>query len=112
MKNINTQNKNYVYLDGSQPLVFEHSLIIQTTNKLIIIDFEKYTIISRNGTILQFYSYVKYSIIRNQNNLCSVLRYDGFIVVPFEFHTIFICYDYINVKKYENLKFEIYSNLD
>lgn len=112
MKDMDTQNRNYVYLDGSQPLVFEHSLIIQTTNKLVIIDFDNDTIISRNGTILQVYNYGRYFVIKDNNNLCGVIRYDGFIVVPFEFYAIFLCYDSINVKKDENSKFEIYGNLE
>lgn len=105
---MDTQNKNYVYLGGSQPLAFDHSLIVQTTNKLIIINFDDDTI----GNILQVHNYGKYFVIRDKNNLCGVIRYDGLIVVPFEFYTVFLCYDTINVKKNENSKFKIYDNLD
>ncbi len=111
MKNIDIQNKNYVYLDGSEPLAFQHSLIIQTNNKLTIINFNDDTIISKKGTVEQVYAYGNYFVIKDNYNLSGVIRYDGLIVVPFEFFAIFLCNGIINVKKYENSDFELYGEL-
>lgn len=104
-------NKNYVYLDGSQPLAIYHSLILQTDKKLIIFNLHDETIFSKSGTVEQVYSYGNYFVMRDIYNLSGVLRYDGLVVVPFEFYAIFLCDGIINVKKDENSDFEQYGEL-
>ncbi len=111
MQDFNNRIENYVYLDGHQPLTFEHSLIVQNSNKLVIFNFDDGTIISRNGRIQQVYNYGQYFVISDTNNLTGVIRHDGLIVVPFKFYAIIILNGIISVKKDKNSDFEKYSEL-
>lgn len=110
MKNNETPKKNYVYLDNYQPLVFEHSLIVQTHDKLVIVNTDNGSIISKNGIVNQVY-HNKYFVMRDTNNLYGVISFDGVVQVPFKFFNIMIWDNIIKVQKHENSDYEQYCTI-
>lgn len=104
------RGKCNVYLDNNRHFNVENSLIIQTPDIITFVNINDGAIISKKGSINQVY-YYKYFVICDTNGLYGVIRYDGTVVVPFEFYNIIIWDDVIKVQKYENSDYEKYSTI-
>lgn len=113
MENNEIRKEGIVYLDDSRTTTFKHSLVIQTTNQLTIINFDNDTILTKNGKIVGTYYYYNFFIVcDNNNNLKGVIRRDGLIVVPFNFYDIRIePNDMVSVKRTRIDSFEEYCKL-
>lgn len=104
------QKQCYVYLDNELPLNVDHSLIFQTPNRIIFVNIDNGSSIIKNGSVWQVYNY-KYFVIRDTNNKYGVIRYDGVVIVPFEFFKILIWDDIIKVQKDKKLDLEPYCKV-
>ncbi|MCI8362779.1 MAG: hypothetical protein HFJ41_06655 [Clostridia bacterium] len=104
------KGKCVLYLDDLQPLYVENSLIIQTPDRITFVNINDGTIISKKGSINQVYEY-KYFVIHDTNDLYGVIRYDGVVIVPFEFFRILIGDNIIEVQKDKNSDYEQYCKI-
>lgn len=104
------QKQCYVYLDNELPLNVDHSLVFQTPNRVFFVNLDDGSIIIKNGIVHQINNN-KYFVIRDTNNLYGVIRYDGAVIVPFEFYKILIWNNIIKVQKDKNSDYEQYCTI-
>lgn len=96
-KKLEVRDKKIIYLNGVPliPDVFDYAYEVKNfrvaynSNKLVIVDSEGNIIVSEEGNVEQVSGYGKCISFR-KNNLVGVYHYDGSIIVPFEFHFVFI----------------------
>lgn len=67
----------------------EDYLVAYNSNKLVIINPQGQVIVSEEGTVMQIHSWGKCVSIK-KGNVSGVYYYDGTLLIPFEFHLIFI----------------------
>lgn len=107
------KTKKVIYLNGHRLLnddfdysyEFKGFIIAYNSNHLVIINHDGDLLVSEEGTVFQVYNYGEYVSIR-KNNVMGVYRYDGSLVLPFEFYTAFI-YDSkrIDVRRYSSSEY-------
>lgn len=113
---LEVRNKKIIYMNNHQLIndafddvkEFKGFFIAYNSNHLVIIDSKGNLILSEKGTICQVF-YSRYISIR-KGNVMGVYRYDGKLVVPFEFYTVVICdIDEFWVRKCKNDKSTLYK---
>ncbi len=95
---LEVRNKKIIYMNNHQLLNdvfddiqdFRDFLVAWNLKHLVIISSKGELILSEKGLVIQVFSYGKYISIR-KGNVMGVYRYDGKLVVPFEFYCIVIC---------------------
>lgn len=114
---LEVRNKKIIYMNNHQLIndafddvkEFKGFLVAYNSNHLIIIDPKGDLILSEEGTVCQVFNYGRYISIR-KDNVMGVYRYDGKLVVPFEFYTVAICdIDEFLVSKYRNDELILYQ---
>lgn len=114
---LTVRDKKAIYLDGKQliPDVFDYVdefegfKIAHNPDCLTIVNPSGEVIVSEKDVIVcQVYYYGEYISLR-KNNVMGVYRYDGTIVVPFEFYMTFITDKGIEVKRNEDDSWEHYN---
>ena len=96
--NLEVRNKKVIYMNNHQLLndvfdgvkKFNGFLVAYNSNHLAILNSKGDLILSEEGTVFQVFNYGEYISIR-KGNFIGVYRYDGKLVVPFEFYTVVIC---------------------
>lgn len=94
---LEVRDKKVIYMNGHRLLnddfdysyEFKGFIIAYNSNHLVIISPNGNLLVSEEGTVWQAYNYGEYISIR-RNNVMRVYRYDGSLVVPFEFWTVYI----------------------
>lgn len=114
---LEVRNKKIIYMNNHQLIndafddvkEFKGFLVAYNSNHLIIIDPKGDLILSEEGTVCQVFNYGRYISIR-KDNVMGVYRYDGKLVVPFEFYIVAICdIDEFLVSKYRNDELILYQ---
>ena len=113
---LTVRDKKSIYLDGKPllPDVFNYVdeykdfKIAHSPDCLTIINNKGEIIVSeKNVIVIQVFNYGEYISLR-KNNFMGVYRYDGTLVVPFEFYMTFITDKGIEVQKNEDDSWEHY----
>lgn len=94
---LEVRNKKVIYMNNHQLIndtfndvtEFRGFLIAYNSNHLVIINPRGDLILSEEGTVYQVCDDGKYISIR-KDNVMGVYRYDGKLIVPFEFYATFI----------------------
>lgn len=97
---LEVRDKKVIYMNNHQllndafdvVLKFKGFLVAYNSKHFVIIDPKGNLLVSEEGTVWQVFNYGEYTSIR-KNNVMGVYRYDGKLVIPFEFYSIAICYD-------------------
>lgn len=114
---LEVRDKKIIYMNNHQLIndafdcvnEFKGFLVSYNSNHLVIIDSKGNLILSEEGTVWQVFNYGEYISIR-KGNVMGVYRYDGILVVPFEFYIIFISdIDEFLVKKNKDDEFSLYK---
>lgn len=95
---LEVRDKKAIYMNNHQLLKdvfdgareFKGFLVAYNSNHLVILDSKGDLILSEEGTIWQVFNHGEYISIR-KGNVMGVFRYDGKLVVPFEFYSVAIC---------------------
>lgn len=95
---LEVRNKKVIYMNNHRLLndvfddvkEFKGFLVAWNLKHLVILDSKGDLILSEEGTIRQVFNYGQYISIR-KDNVIGVYRYDGKLVLPFEFYSVVIC---------------------
>lgn len=95
---LEVRDKKVIYMNNHQLLndVFDDVLnfkgytVAWNLHHLVIISPTCDLLVSEEGTVWQVFNYGEYISIR-KGNVMGVYRYDGELVIPFEFYSVAIC---------------------
>jgi len=113
---LTVRDKKAIYLDDKQLIpdvfdyvdTFEGFKVAHSSDCLTIVSPKGEILVSEKDILIcQIYYYGKYISLR-KNNVMGVYRYDGTIIVPFEFYMTFISDKGIEVQKNEGDSWEHY----
>lgn len=105
---LEVRDKKVIYMNGHRLLnddfdysyEFKGFIIAYNSNHLVIISPNGDLLVSEEGTVWQAYNYGEYISIQKDDDVMGAYRYDGLLVVPFEFYAVFISFE----KKFEVMK--------
>ena len=93
---LEVKDQKVIYLNGHQLINTPFDNVVTYKEHLIAYDWKHLAIVSPSGDLLLFEEGIILQVscgyvTMRKGNVMGVFRYDGALVVPFEFYSAFIC---------------------